>query len=71
MLKEVLGDDVRSCGHHALPLPLHGKHLPAHLKHSLEPFSSADGVLLESLDGDLLDAVLDLLPAAAEGDDLG
>lgn len=54
----------------ALAFSLHGKHLSAHLEHRLEAFTALDGVLLEALDGKVLDAVLDLLPTAAEGSDL-
>lgn len=66
------GDGLpRSSKSHTLALPLQRKHLPAHLQHGLEALPSANGVLPEALDGDLLDRVLDLLPAAAQRDDLG
>jgi hypothetical protein len=54
----------------ALAFSLHGKHLSAHLEHRLKALAALDGVLLEALDGEFLNAVLDLLPAAAEGSDL-
>jgi hypothetical protein len=50
--------------------PLLGKHLPAHLQHHLEPFATLGRVLREALDRGGLDAVLDLLPSAAQRRDL-
>lgn len=54
----------------ALAFSLHGKHFSAHLEHRLKALAALDGVLLEALDGKVLDAVLDLLPTAAEGSNL-
>lgn len=63
---------ARLCGDgKALAFSLHGEDLSAHLEHGLEAFATLDGVLLEALDGELLNTVLDPLPAAAEGGDLG
>lgn len=45
--------------------------LPGDGEHSLEALAALGGVLAEPVDGDLFDAVLDLLPAAAHRDDLG
>lgn len=53
-----------------LALPLHGENLSAHLEHHLKALATLDGVLLETLDSKVLDAVLDFLPATAEGSDL-
>lgn len=39
--------------------------LPAHLQNHFKAFPAFNSVLLEPLDRELLDAVLDLLPAAA------
>ena len=47
------------------------EHLPAHLEHHLEALFSLSGVLLEAVDGELLDVVADLLPPAAQRGDLG
>jgi len=49
------------------PLPLLRKHLPAHLQHGLEALASLDSILAEPRNGEFLDAVLDFLPAAAQG----
>ena len=40
-------------------------------EHSLEAFAALGRVLAEPVNGDFLNAVLDLLPAAAHCDDLG
>lgn len=64
-------DSTGSSSHETLSFPLQSKHLSAHLKHSLEAFSSAYSVLSKPLNGKLLDAVLDLLPTTAQSDDLG
>ena len=40
-------------------------------EHPLEALATLGRVLAEPVNGDLLDAVLDLLPAAAHGDDFG
>lgn len=50
--------------------PLLGEDLARNRQDSLEAFSSFGCVLAEPVDCDLLDAVLDLLPATAHGDDL-
>lgn len=52
-------------------LALVGEDLTSALQYHLEALASAHGVLLEALDGELLNAVLDLLPAATQGRDLG
>lgn len=54
----------------ALAFSLHGEDLSAHLEHSLKALTAFDSVLLEALNGEVLDAVLDLLPTTAEGSDL-
>lgn len=66
------GAEDGSSGHgDSLPLALVCKDFAAHLQNSLEALSSTDGILPEAFDGEVLDAVLDLLPATAEGNDLG
>lgn len=52
-------------------LALLGKDDAAHLEDALKALAALDGVLLESVDQGVLDAVLDALPAAAEGGDAG
>lgn len=47
------------------------EHLACALEDHLEAFLAGLRVLLEAVDGELLDAVLDLLPSSAEGCDLG
>jgi hypothetical protein len=54
----------------ALAFSLHGKHLSAHLENRLKALAALDGVLLEAFNGELLNAVLDLLPTATESSDL-
>lgn len=54
----------------ALAFSLHGEDLSAHLEHSLKALTTLDGILLETLNGEVLNAVLDLLPTTAEGSDL-
>jgi hypothetical protein len=49
---------------HQLPLLL--KHLPRPLKHHLKPLLPLCRILLKSLDRKLLNAILDLLPAATQ-----
>jgi hypothetical protein len=49
---------------HQLPLLL--KHLPRPLKHHLKPLLPLRGILLKPLDRKLLNAILDLLPAATQ-----
>jgi len=68
--QEDRGRLCRNSNSKALAFSLHGEHLSAHLEHRLEAFTALDGILLEALDSKVLDAVLDLLPAAAEGSDL-
>ena len=51
--------------------PLLGKGFARNRQHALEAFSSLRCVFAEPVDCDLFDAVLDLLPATAHGDDLG
>lgn len=51
-------------------LPLLCKHLTAHLQNHLKSFSSFNGVLLEPLNGELLDRVLYFLPASTKSGDL-
>ena len=47
------------------------EHLARALKHHLEALLALSSVLLEALNSELLDAVLDLLPATAQRGDLG
>lgn len=53
------------------PLFLLGKDDAAHLQHALEALAALDGVLLEARAQRVLDAILDALPAAAQGRDAG
>lgn len=62
---------IRSSDELLLLPPLLGKNLPGNSKNSLEALAALGGVLAKAIHADLLDAVLDLLPAAAERDDLG
>lgn len=52
-------------------LALLGKDDAAHLENALKALASLDGILLETVDEGILDAVLDALPATAEGSDAG
>lgn len=54
-----------------LTLALLGKDDSAHLEDALKALATLDGVLLEAVNEGVLDAVLDALPAAAEGGDAG
>ena len=54
-----------------LLLALLRESLPGDSEDSLEALAALSGVLAEALDSDFLDAVLDLLPATAHGNDLG
>ena len=47
------------------------EHLTCALENHLETLLAGLRILLETIDGELLDAVLDLLPSSAEGCDLG
>jgi hypothetical protein len=51
--------------------PLLREDFPGDGEHSLEALAALGCVLAEPVNGDFLDAVLDLLPAAAHGDDFG
>jgi hypothetical protein len=51
--------------------PLLGEHFARDGEHSLEALAALSRVLAEPVNGDLFDAVLNLLPAAAHCDDLG
>jgi len=51
------------------PLLLLSEDLAAHLEHTLKAFATLDGVLVEPANKRVLDAVLDALPATAEGSD--
>lgn len=53
------------------PLLLLGKDDAAHFQHALEALAALDGVFLEARAQRVLDAVLDALPAAAQGRDAG
>jgi len=61
---------VRSKRRLLLP-PLLRKDFAGDFEHSLEALAALSRVLAEPVHGDFLDAVLDLLPAAAHGDDFG
>lgn len=63
---DILGFRLRN--HHLLFLqqPLLGKDNSAHLQYTLKALSALDGVLLEAGDHDILNAILDFLPAAAK-----
>jgi hypothetical protein len=52
-------------------LALVGKHFSGALQDHLESLLTPEGILLEALNGELLDAVLDLLPSTDDGCDLG
>jgi len=52
-------------------LPLLFKDFASLLKHHLKALLALGGILLEALDGELLNTVLDLLPATAQGGNLG
>lgn len=57
--------------HHLLLFPLLGKDPPAHGEHGLEALLALDGIVPEPAHREVLDLVLDPLPAAAQGRDLG
>lgn len=56
---------------HLPHLPFLSKGPPAHLQDHLEALATPGGVLLEALDGELLDAILDLLPTTTHRDNFG
>ena len=62
---------LRPGNYQAFTLPFLGKRPPTHGQNGLESFFSFDGVLAKSFDKGVLDAVLDAVPAAAEGRDFG
>lgn len=51
--------------------PLLREHFARNGEHSLEALATLSRVLAEPVNGDLFDAVLNLLPATAHGNDLG
>lgn len=65
--------EKKSSLHHRLPLPgpLFGKDDAAHLQDTLETLTALESILLESRHQGIFDAVLDSLPAAAQGGDAG
>lgn len=68
------GAGRNSCNLHELllqPLLLFSKDDAAHLENPLEALAALNGVLLEARAQRVLDAVLDALPAAAQGGDAG
>ena len=65
-----MGGCIRSERRLLLP-PLLRKDFAGDFEHSLEALAALSRVLAEPVHGDFLDAVLDLLPAAAHGDDFG
>lgn len=60
-----------SSSSHALLRSLFGKHFSADSQHLLKAFSSLSSILSEPLHSEVLDLVLDLLPASTQSYYLG
>lgn len=69
--KRDVAEGAGLCHHLLLAGLLLGEDNPAHLKNTLEALAALDGVLMEARHEAVLDLVLNALPAAAKGSDLG